>query len=182
MLGQWTQLAVRRPLIRPLRSDSLFLSTKAQWINDERLDLKQLFIEEAAKRGFDLKIMDNEIVGGTTRQAIQKIKSSQAFLQILPRSKRADTSGMDWISYERGVAECAGLPWAICIDPSSPLAKVLRGRGPAIGARFIFDGRSDPKKIALVVASAIDKLRKECDHRMAPSDWGSLGASPSNRL
>ncbi len=168
MLGQWTQIVVRRPVIRPLRGDWLFLSTKAQWINEERVDLRQLFIEEAAKRGFELRIMDNDIKGGTTSQAVRQIKASQAFLQVLPRSKGADGSGMDWISFERGVAECAGLPWAMCVDPSSSLAKVLEGRGPAVGARFEFNGRSDPKKIARVVASAIGRLRHECDVRFGP--------------
>lgn len=153
----------------------LFISTKFDWIKEDKPQLLELLCIMIRKFGFlpitgDVEKRDLLEEGlskpktlDIAEKVTEKIKTSSAFLLLLPRLENSSNKfneQLEWVNYELGVARGSGTPCALCVDASrkdyedwTNIMKVTKG-----WRKFPFHQNKDNKAILQEIKPALEWL------------------------
>lgn len=120
------------PAVSVFAGRTLFVSTKFDWVKSVRPKLIARLRSRAAHFGYVLVLADLDFLdedhrflwdGGApiTSNIIRLMRSSDAFLQIIPRSAIEATielGSLNWVLFESGAAHALHIPCAIAVDSS----------------------------------------------------------------
>lgn len=183
------RLVFEESRIIPFQSKILFLSTKFDWLTEERPNLLGKLQKKAEEFGFDVFMAHSNFQGdkdkvdgfelkshlkhlfvpgkSLTPSIIRGLHNSNAFLQIIPQGALDSSikgTGLEWLLFEYGGAQAIGLPCAICVDTSGSTNKggwSERLKIQSHQAIFEFSTRVSDSVIANSVAVALEVLAEQ---------------------
>ena len=178
LAGRGCRIAFSDVRVSTFEARKLFVSTTFDWILDTRLGLLDQLRSLAAEFGYVLVMADLDSLGDEhkymwdgsapiTTNVIKLMRSSDAFLQIIPKSavtQFTKDGKLNWILFESGSAHALKLPCAISVDMSGGqcladwIEKLKAGTEKQI---FKFNSETDDAQIRQALRKAISYLANE---------------------
>lgn len=167
-------LGVKPIDVIPVSAERMFISTRFDWLYKTKIKLKEEIDQAAKRHGFIPVWGDPQLTSDDQSQtnskvvaehAINRIRTSKVFLQIIPdvvptdKSKKDKSHELDWLNFELGVACGANIPCAVCVDKKKEgewLPKAAYG-----WALFHFNCEKDSSEIIAELEVAFKKLARD---------------------